>query len=268
MSIAISILIVTCMSIALLGVLRGLGLSGNLSVLIAGVPLACIQWVHQFVENRLRKKNRLRVHDTIESIAHFGIHPHIMVVFVVLTFLGLHFLISTVATFIPWASGFGKPLAAGHIPYLRIAAILAGAGNLVIAYMVGYWIGSRCRKHRFKVLLISFIAVVLIFNIVEHTVVPDPIYESIHMQKASRQFFLLKIVGTLIWFVGAGALGLWWGHRSRNAHYLKFLLGRLPHETQYTLLEIAQEETQRLVNTVPLTDNQVHKVDRPTENTT
>jgi len=212
---------------------------------LAGLSMAAFPKVAEFLETREGRKSvaggtRERIYD----FRGFQIAWLLMVVY---------------GTVVLWAVtegsayiiGFSFGAASGQ--HQADATALKGLGiatlavEIVTAYFVGRWIGSRTSRLGIVAMLLVAPLFAVANVATDMLAMPGELYTATFGSEPRAFFGMLKriIIISLIVIV-PGLIGYWRGKRQSLSKYLYYLLSVLPPQTQDTVVELAFEEAQKV----------------------
>jgi hypothetical protein len=114
---------------------------------------------------------------------------------------------------------------------------------VVGGFLIGQWVGSRCRRNGIFIIAIAVAINIIADRIGWFFVLPNHILKMVGLRhyKVSWYFVLILISGIVLYTV-IGCIGLWRGYRNRETRYVSYLLSMLPDETKQQIIKTAYDE--------------------------
>jgi hypothetical protein len=212
---------------------------------LAGLSMAAFPKVAEFLETREGKK----------SVAS-GTRGHIydfrgfQITWLLMVAYGTVVLWGVVETF-GFIVGFSFAAATGQTTanagYLQGIAITLVVVQIVAAYFLGRWIGSRTSRRG----IVAMLLVAPLFaaaNVASDVLgMPGELYAATFGSEPWEFFGVLKrIIFISLITIVPGLIGYWRGKRQSLSKYLHYLLSVLPPQTRDTVVELAFDEAQKV----------------------
>ena len=211
---------------------------------LAGLSMAAFPKVAEFLETREGRKSvaggtRERIYD----FRGFQIAWLLMVAYGAVVLWGVIEAFGVIIGF-SFGAATGGQADAKALQGLGIAML---AVQIVAAYFVGRWIGSRTLRLGIVAMLLVAPLVGVANTATDALVMPGELYTATFGSEPRAFFGILKrIIVTSLIIIVPGLIGYWRGKRQSLSKYLYYLLSVLPPQTQDTVVELAFEEAQKV----------------------
>lgn len=206
----------------------------------SGIFFGGISYVHQILEKRSLKPNISALPTTIVTLDGFGLSPIIM---------------ATYGTLILFAVGNVGSALGGIVAGILnldesqvgpLIMLFSSIFVLYCAYVVGRWIGSRCKTHGILVTLVAVLCFRILGTTIDSNIISNENFQNLYGEQMSFFFFLKQIFAALLILGGIALIGYWVGRKKRMSRYLSYLLRFIPDETRNDLLQLTYEEVKNM----------------------
>ena len=147
----------------------------------------------------------------------------------------------------------GALVFAGLSQFLALLSVLLGLGSaggtaarVLMAYLIGRWIGIRCDRYRIIAAICAPLIGVAMGIIIDMIFASDEVFVLGYTVHKNDPYLGIIFVQGFITYAPFFILGLWVGWRRRYAEYSQYLLGKLPAETQTLVTDLLYDEVRRL----------------------
>jgi hypothetical protein len=236
---AISIAIGLCFvaAAAVFGLTYPLTKSVEISYGVAGLPFVVCHHIAETLEQReARVHFALGKSASIKSLHTFAISWPLMTIFGTVILIVL----SQAVGFLVGAAIAG---AADRTTAFRSAALFFNVpAVMLIAFLLGRWIGARSRDHGLVAVIAIAVASAVLGHAFDYLVMSAKDFQATFGEEKTIQFFVFQVIATVIITVPPLLLGYWRGTRQRIYKYLQFLLAVIPEETRAVFVDLAVQE--------------------------
>jgi hypothetical protein len=127
-------------------------------------------------------------------------------------------------------------------------------------FVIGRWVGSRCRTHGVSIVILAILVAIVGDHLVMTRLYPDEVNKSFEnapeevknfletfgiSNKAAWAYVLTSALGVLVYST-AGCFGFWRGFKHRTERYAAYLFRILPESSRQILVGLAYDEVQSL----------------------
>jgi hypothetical protein len=218
------------------------------AITLAGPPLVASKEIAELLERQEGKKalaagKRTPVYD----FRGFQIAWPLMVLYGSLIIIGVSLILGGIAGVVGAAMAIASGITEGDLiqeylqkntPLWVVALSADSLVSLLVVYLLGRWIGTRCSRGGALAVLLM---ITLTFVIAIAVGVPSTMSEWYH-------FIMIWSLLQLPILICFGLIGYWRGRKHRLSKYLHYLLGVLPSETRDTVVELAFDEAQKVAS--------------------
>lgn len=206
----------------------------------SGIFFGGISYVHQILDKRSLKPNLSALPTSIVTLDKFGLAPVIMATYGVLILFAVGNVGGVLGAVVAATLNLDKSQIGPSI------MLFSGIFVLYCAYVVGHWIGSRCRTHGILVTLVVVLCFRILATTVDINLLSNEDFLSVYGEQISFSFLLQQIFSGILIIGGTALIGYWVGRKKRMSRYLSYLLRFIPNETRNDLLQLAYEEVKNM----------------------
>lgn len=212
---------------------------------VATLPFVSVSHVYETLERAgVRRAQAAGTSEAVASFQDFGL-PWVLVVLcgalMVIGIMNLAVLGAEALAAVSSAEGTVFPTAKSMMPFDLPFAVVG-------SYLLGRWIGGRCRSHGVLALLAACVFGATLGKAIDFLALSMSDLRDVYGEDGLvagagtfADFFAQAALGAMLYSV-VGGIGYWRGRRNRQSKYLRYLLTALPRETRDTLLGMAYEE--------------------------
>jgi len=209
---------------------------------VATLPFAAVSHVYETLERAaLRSSGAVSAEIGIASFKGFGLPWFVIApcgIAIVLGFMNAAVLLAYAIALVCVINGASFATGAAFIP-ISFPFSVAGA------YLLGRWIGARCRSHGIPVVVAVSILGAFLAKAVDFLLLPDEMLKNLYgtiLTGVVIQDYLVQAAGGSVFILIFAAFGYWRGRHNRVLKYFRYLLGAIPPATRETLLTMAYDE--------------------------
>lgn len=247
MNLLFAFLIVLVAAAACFGLLSLFGVAEKIAGPLASALFGAITYVHQAIEKQRATSSATASSQGVVTLRGYFFSPVLMFVYASLALYAMMVLIYAYGRYSgALLSDIVDSMDRNEITDLMLPLLFAASvTKVVVAYVVGRWVGSRARR---------FSEIVLLCSIAGASILVMAVY-SIGGGSSSSLFFegvarpkvlLLGFADNFGTMTVPGLVGIWRGKRLRLTGYLGYLLSRLPMDTRFATVNMVYEEVNRL----------------------
>lgn len=221
-------------------VLSFFGVGTATAISIAAIPFAGITYVDQLLEKKQIKPTISALPKGIVRLEVFALRWYLMIVYATLILAAVWQFGGFIGVLIAWLQVIPEEFV--DIP-IAVASMLMAVGCV---YLLGVWIGTRCDKLGIlTIIAVTFFGSALSLSL-DFLVLSGPEFQQFYGAPKTVGLFLnITLLDTLLMGI-FGMIGFWRGRRARLSRYVWHLLSRLPADSRNTLVDLVNEEAQRL----------------------
>jgi hypothetical protein len=239
-SLGLAFFIVVAAAALLFWVMGLFGIQDKIAGPISGALFGAITYVQQTLDKGRSGRGFGLLPATVVQFKDYTISQLKMITYFALVLAGAMQLSS-------FLGGFAGGLAGLELSNLLVVLLLSSVLiNGTTAFLLGMWIGKRCRDHKILCVVLGAIAGSTIGHGVDFLVLSKENFEELFQETFDTGFILTKFTFGAAIFTLVALIGCWKGNSLRLSAYLHYLLKRVPTDTRDVLVSMAYDEASKL----------------------